>query len=151
MPKPNRNRKRLGDLGQQRRLALGRTIEEVAKIGGLGKTTVSNIENSYPVKPRSLFAYDRGVSWTPGSAARVLDGGDPTPLEDPVFALTEEIVEAYMPAEEFDPDDELTHPEDREIWSLRRIPPEGRRYAIGIRRAQRAQAELRAEGYRGVG
>lgn len=72
---------RLGSYMRQRRGAVSQ--EAVAKMGGPSTTIQSQIENgSYAgvLRPVTRAKIDRGLRWEPGSASRVLEGGEPTPM-----------------------------------------------------------------------
>ncbi|AZF98784.1 immunity repressor [Gordonia phage Maridalia] len=76
---------RLGTLVRQRRAELGLTQKDVHQAGGPTDTTLTKIENGEWTpgnRKNTLRKLDAGLSWTTGSAARVLAGGEPTPLED---------------------------------------------------------------------
>ncbi|AZV00692.1 immunity repressor [Gordonia phage Lilas] len=86
---------RLGDLVRQRRAELGLTQKEVHQAGGPTDTTLTKIENGEWTpgnRKNTLRKLDVGLAWVPGSAARVLAGGEPTPLllEDDGYAGTDD-------------------------------------------------------------
>ena len=70
------NLKALGQAVYERRSMLGLTQDQVAARGGPSDTTLTRIEAGEPPVPMAatLRKLDVGLSWTPGSARRVLDG-----------------------------------------------------------------------------
>lgn len=62
--------------------ALGVTQAEFNRRGGPSDTTLRKILDGSEVgiSARTLNGLDRALDWTPGSAARTLTGGDPTPM-----------------------------------------------------------------------
>lgn len=80
MPTPDVQR--LAELVRQRRIALDLTQTDVAARGGPSDTTLGKVESAVGTPNRqTLMKLDVGLGWTPGSARRVLDGGEPTPAE----------------------------------------------------------------------
>jgi hypothetical protein len=80
-------RKRLADLMEERRLALG-PLEwrEVAQRGGLSYEAIRALRagDAGDPTPVTLAKVDRGLEWVPGSAARVLyEGGEPEDILSP--------------------------------------------------------------------
>jgi transcriptional regulator with XRE-family HTH domain len=72
-------RERLAEIARARRLALGRSQDEVARLGGMkARSTVISVEQGRAVKEFTLYKLDIGLDWEPGSAVAVLNGGDPT-------------------------------------------------------------------------
>lgn len=83
--------KRFGDIVRERRQALRLSQEDVTARGGPSDTTLTKIENVEwnPTRPNeTLRKLDVGLGWEPGSARRVLDGGEPA-LVDGVVAVDE--------------------------------------------------------------
>lgn len=70
--------RRLGTAAQKRRDALGLTRDQVYQRGGPSQPTLLKIERGAqpPPQPATLRKLDAGLDWEPGSAARVLAGGD---------------------------------------------------------------------------
>lgn len=79
--------RRLGDLLAAERG--GRSRATVSKASGVGARTIQEYENGKPFRrpPQKLWDLLRYYRWTPDSLRRVLDGGLPTYLPDPVPAL----------------------------------------------------------------
>lgn len=52
--------------------------------GGPSNSKLTEIEAARPPAPArsTLKKLDLGLQWTPGSARRVLEGGEPTPIQD---------------------------------------------------------------------
>lgn len=75
------NMKALGDAVRERRLRLGFTQRQAAEACGMSDRTFIRIEKGTgPVaRDLTLSRLDEGLEWEPGSAQRVLDGGEPTP------------------------------------------------------------------------
>lgn len=64
-----------------RREELGIQQEEMDDHGGPSSTTMSRVERGIaPPSAKTLRKLDAGLQWQQGSAARALEGGDPTPL-----------------------------------------------------------------------
>lgn len=79
----------LGDLGlavRQRRHDRGWTQDDVVARGGPSDKILTRIENNRPPAPSftTQAKLDTALEWVRGSAAAVLAGGEPTPLEDVV-------------------------------------------------------------------
>lgn len=75
---------RFGKVVAARRARLALTRFEVRDGGGPSDTTLGNIENDTLGRvpsPAVLRKLDQGLRWSKGSAADVLAGGDPVPLE----------------------------------------------------------------------
>lgn len=73
---------RLGQYVLARRDQLELSQYEVWQAGGPSNTTLSDIENGRMEKLNRTTArkLDVGLQWEPGSARRLFDGGEPTPL-----------------------------------------------------------------------
>lgn len=73
------DRKRLASYVRQRRVALGyRVRRDFAREVGLTDRTLGTLESGQHVGLDTLAAIEIGLVWAPGSAERVLDGGEPT-------------------------------------------------------------------------
>ncbi|NUV65732.1 helix-turn-helix transcriptional regulator [Streptomyces sp. CAI-121] len=91
--------KRLGKALQAARNTKGLTQPELARLGGISKSTVQSIERgkSY-AKPRPAHGViARLVGWTDDSVRTVLAGGDPTFTEPPSPAPRPEPAEGGVP------------------------------------------------------
>ncbi|MDV8066422.1 helix-turn-helix transcriptional regulator [Rhodococcus sp. IEGM 1366] len=73
----------LGEAVKARRAQLDLTQEDVNQGGGPSDTTLTRIENGEGTvpAPSTLRKLDHALQWEQGSARRVLDGGEPKPLE----------------------------------------------------------------------
>lgn len=73
---------RLGHFLKARRLMLGLTQADLAAKAGVSMGTVTNIESgkTHGRLPHKLPLIEALLGWEPGSAARVLDGGNPVEL-----------------------------------------------------------------------
>ncbi|MDV6275409.1 helix-turn-helix transcriptional regulator [Rhodococcus erythropolis] len=73
---------RLGQQVQQRRLELGMSQVDLWQAGGPSNSTITNIENgtAKTISPATRKKLDRGLKWAPGSADRILEGGEPMEL-----------------------------------------------------------------------
>lgn len=74
---------RLARAVHERRRMLGLTLDQLQEAGGPSDVTTGKIERGAHGNPsaRTLRRLDVGLRWVEGSAARVLAGSDPTPLE----------------------------------------------------------------------
>lgn len=82
---------RLGGHVRARRNALGLTQREAAVKAGIATQTWINVEQGEKVKERTLVKVDTAMRWTPGSAAAVLRGGEPTIDDSVAPSAAEEI------------------------------------------------------------
>lgn len=92
---------RFGRLVHARRRFLGLTTVEVAEAGGPSKPTMHRLESGRARRPdtATLNKLDLALKWVPGSAAKALDGGDPTPLEDDRRVIFPELVRPVVATE----------------------------------------------------
>lgn len=76
---------RLGMAVKSRRQQMGYTQQDVTRDGGPSDTTQTGIElgTASGVSPATLRKLDTALRWQPGSAKAVMDGGDPTVLDEP--------------------------------------------------------------------
>lgn len=79
-----KNNERFAHIVTEAFSALGVTQAEFNRLGGPSDTTLRKIMDGEPVgiSARTLNGLDTAFSWSPGSAARTLAGGEPTPLTD---------------------------------------------------------------------
>lgn len=77
------NPDRFAAIVQARRAELNLTQVDVKAAGGPSTVTLGKIENGQRPSARTLRKLDQVLRWSPGSAARTLSGGDPTPLDGP--------------------------------------------------------------------
>lgn len=74
----------LAEAVRARRADLGLTHDDVATAGGPSDTTLSNLEQGRlsTVANVTLRRLDTALQWEQGSAARVLAGGSPRPIDE---------------------------------------------------------------------
>lgn len=77
---------RLAEVSRARREALGITQPSAAKAGGIGVSTLRQIETATQpgsLSRKTLLGLDRALRWKPGSTSRILAGGAeaPEPLD----------------------------------------------------------------------
>jgi transcriptional regulator with XRE-family HTH domain len=83
-----RNRLSLGQLVLARRKELGLSIREAARRAGVMRPTWTGLEQgSRRTADYNFAAMERTLGWAAGSIESVLDGGEPTPVEEPVDGL----------------------------------------------------------------
>ncbi|MEF9521367.1 MULTISPECIES: hypothetical protein [Streptomyces] len=84
MPRADeRDYERLATLARRRRAELGLALNDVnAKAGGLSNRTWQRVEKGQPIRETNYVKVDGLMKWAPGSCLKVLDGGDPVPVED---------------------------------------------------------------------
>lgn len=77
------NYARLGRYVQERRTELGYSQVDLWQAGGPSNSTLTNIESgsAKTISPATRRKLDRGLKWAPGSADRILEGGEPTLLD----------------------------------------------------------------------
>lgn len=88
-------------LGRYVRAARGpRSQKDIAANGGPSDTTIGKIEAGVwrPTRAvnQTLAKLDKGLGWAPGSAARILDGGEPTPLTPDADKFLSKIRHPYI-------------------------------------------------------
>lgn len=69
-----------------RRAEIGWTQKQAAGHGGISVDRIQSVESAaltHAVRMSTLEKLDAAVCWEPGSAARVLAGGEPTPGDVP--------------------------------------------------------------------
>ena len=81
---------RLGAAVKQRRGDMGYTQQDVTRDGGPSDTTQTGIElgTATGVSAATLRKLDTALRWAPGSAKAVMDGGEPTVLDEPAEQIT---------------------------------------------------------------
>lgn len=86
---------RLAEAVRQRRGYLGLAQGDLAEVGGPSIVTVGQIERCAIQQPQTgtLKKIDTALQWAPGSAARILAGGEPVPLEQPKRPTAQEASE----------------------------------------------------------
>lgn len=112
------NRARLDALMDERRLDLGLTWRDVAQRAGISYEAIRSLRTgTTDMRSLTLRKLDKALEWQPGSAARVLTGGDPSPL-DPQPAPRGD----GRPEWAVFPDDPLLEARAAEIWKTGRNP-----------------------------
>lgn len=75
-------RTRLGQLAKRRRLERGLSMASASDLAGVARNTWATMETGErQVAERVHASIERALSWSPGSIAAVLAGGDPAELE----------------------------------------------------------------------
>lgn len=78
-----RDYERLAATARRRRAQLGLALNDAnAKAGGLSNRTWQRVEKGLEIRETNYVKIDGLLQWAPGSCLRVLDGGDPTPVEE---------------------------------------------------------------------
>lgn len=76
-------RRRLADVARRRRTELGLALNDAnAKAAGTSKGTWQRVERGQTIRDTNYKKIDRLLRWAPGSCLKVLDGGEPTPVQD---------------------------------------------------------------------
>ncbi|WP_433379105.1 hypothetical protein [Streptosporangium sp. CA-115845] len=70
---------RLAEMVKSRRLSLHLSINGAARQGAMSPITWTRVEKGLNVRELTYAGVDRALGWEQGSAARVLEGGDPPP------------------------------------------------------------------------
>lgn len=82
-PADERDYERLATLARRRRAELGLALNDVnAKAGGLSNRTWQRVEKGQEIRETNYVKVDGLLKWAPGSCLTVLDGGEPTPVEE---------------------------------------------------------------------
>lgn len=72
--------RRLADYVRSRRVEVGfRSTRQLAIAVDITEKTIGKLERGQPVNTSTLAAVEAALQWSPGSAAAVLAGGEPTP------------------------------------------------------------------------
>ncbi|OLT27782.1 hypothetical protein BJF83_17515 [Nocardiopsis sp. CNR-923] len=87
MPSPNEthtsDRVRLGRLIEERKRKLQRSWTAISQAGPIPPETLRRARiGTSPLADDTIERLDTALDWLPGSTQDVLNGGDPTPLED---------------------------------------------------------------------
>ena len=105
----NEDWKRLGKFVVSRRVALGmkdrRELEQATMAAGMKITdrTLGSLERGHSVSGSTLAAVELALNWEPGSAERILLGGEPT-------------VKGQQAAPESPPKRVFSDPRDQRLW-----------------------------------
>lgn len=82
-PADERDYERLATLARRRRAELGLALNDVnAKAGGLSNRTWQRVEKGLEIRETNYVKVDGLLKWAPGSCLNILDGGDPTPVDE---------------------------------------------------------------------
>jgi transcriptional regulator with XRE-family HTH domain len=80
-------KERLGQAMRSRRLYLGLSVHQAARIAGVARNTWSGAETaSRQLTERNHAGVERALYWSPGSVAAILAGRDPIELPDAITA-----------------------------------------------------------------
>jgi hypothetical protein len=78
-----RDYERLATLARRRRAELGLALNDAnAKAGGLSNRTWQRVEKGLEIRETNYVKVDGLLRWAPGSCLNILDGGEPTPVEE---------------------------------------------------------------------
>lgn len=76
-------RQRLAAVAKRRRAELGLSLNDAnAKAAGTSKGTWQRVEKGQKIHDTNYKKIDGVLQWAPGSCLRVLDGGEPTSVQD---------------------------------------------------------------------
>jgi hypothetical protein len=82
-PVPDDALERLAKLTRRRRAELGLALNDKnAAAGGLSNRTWQRVEKGLPIRETNYVKIDGLLQWAPGSCLRVLEGGEPVPVEE---------------------------------------------------------------------
>jgi hypothetical protein len=82
-PVLDRDLDRLASYAKRRRADLGLALTDVtAKAGGLSKHTWQRVEKGLAIRETNYVKIDGLLRWARGSCMHVLEGGEPTPVEE---------------------------------------------------------------------
>jgi hypothetical protein len=82
-PADERDYERLATIARRRRAELGLALNDTnAKAAGTSKGTWQRVEKGLEIRETNYVKVDGLLKWAPGSCLTVLDGGDPTPVDD---------------------------------------------------------------------
>lgn len=74
---------RLAELARKRRADLGLALNDTnAKAGEISKHTWQRVEKAMQIRQTNYVKIDGLMQWAPGSCIRVLEGGEPVPVND---------------------------------------------------------------------
>jgi hypothetical protein len=84
MPTMSEDWAALAQAVSDRRTQLRLSQEDIGRAGGPSDVVVSRIEHNSEPRPRgdTLHKLDEPLQWQPGSAVAILNGGQPTPIEE---------------------------------------------------------------------
>ena len=98
------NRERLASFVIARRMEIGiRDRRALQRISGLSDRTIGTLERGGTVNAATLGAIENALNWEPGSAKRILEGGEP-------------VVKGQQAAPEPVPKRVFSDPRDQRLW-----------------------------------
>ncbi|MFJ4974142.1 hypothetical protein ACIP6X_02125 [Streptomyces coeruleorubidus] len=102
-PADERDYERLATLARRRRAELGLALNDVnAKAGGLSNRTWQRVEKGLEIRETNYVKVDGLLKWAPGSCLNVLDGGDPTPVEEMKEPAASDVQKSALPQDVID-------------------------------------------------
>ena len=102
-PADERDNERLATLARRRRAELGLALNDVnAKAGGLSNRTWQRVEKGLELRETNYVKVDGLLKWAPGSCLTILDGGEPTPVEEMKDPAASGVQKSAMPQDVID-------------------------------------------------
>jgi hypothetical protein len=102
-PTHEREYDRLARLAKRRRADLGLALNDKnAKAGGLSNRTWQRVEKGLEIRDTNYVKVDGLLQWAPGSCLRVLEGGEPTPVEEMGDVAAAGVQKSPLPQEVID-------------------------------------------------
>lgn len=102
-PADERDYERLATLARRRRAELGLALNDVnAKAGGLSNRTWQRVEKGLELRETNYVKVDGLLKWAPGSCLTILDGGEPTPVEEMKDPAASGVQKSAMPQDVID-------------------------------------------------
>jgi hypothetical protein len=100
-PVEDRDYARLAKLARRRRAELGLALNDAnAKAGGLSNRTWQRVEKGLEIRETNYVKIDGLLQWAPGSCMRVLEGGEPVPIDE--VADAPDVQKSPLPPEVLD-------------------------------------------------
>ena len=94
---------RLATLARRRRAELGLALNDRnAKAGGLSNRTWQRVEKGLELRETNYVKVDGLLKWAPGSCLTILDGGEPTPVEEMKDPAASGVQKSAMPQDVID-------------------------------------------------
>jgi hypothetical protein len=102
-PTGDRHYERLATLARRRRAELGLALNDVnAKAGGLSNRTWQRVEKGLEIRETNYVKVDGLLKWAPGSCLAILDGGEPTAVEEMKGPAASGVQKSALPQEVID-------------------------------------------------
>lgn len=96
-----RDYERLAAVARRRRADLGLALNDKnAAAGGLSNRTWQRVEKGLEIRETNYVKIDGLLQWAPGSCLKVLEGGEPVPVED--MAEAPQVQKSPVPQEVID-------------------------------------------------